>query len=256
MIKEATGLGPEEVEQFRRDGYLVCHRQLFPPEKFGRLQATFERILANAPPGKKPEDLDVPHYAYPELFEWLLADEVLDVVEPLVGPNIALWSSHFIAKPRGDGKAVPWHTDGAYWRDLLDPMNVITLWLAVDESTRENGCMRVIPGTHRGGIREHGKAHRPGNLLSINQEVPVSPAEEARAGDLELRAGEISLHHGMLIHGSNPNRSTRRRCGLTLRYVSPAVRQVTRNSQGRTWAAVLVRGVDRYLHFDARPAPF
>src|SRR5437773_2716046 len=78
MIQQAIGLTPTEVEQFRRDGYLVCHRQLFPEPKFRRLQETFERVLANAPAGKKPEDLDVPHYAYPELFEWLLADEALD----------------------------------------------------------------------------------------------------------------------------------------------------------------------------------
>src|SRR5205814_6001574 len=132
----------------------------------------------------------------------------------------------------------------------------VTAWYAVDDSDVENGCMRVIPGTHHGGIREHGKAERGGNLLSINQEVPVTPEEEARAVDLVLRAGEISLHYGMVIHGSNPNRSTRRRCGLTLRYVPPTVRQVVNNSQGRMYTAVLVRGEDRFHHFGARPLPF
>jgi ectoine hydroxylase-related dioxygenase (phytanoyl-CoA dioxygenase family) len=125
----------------------------------------------------------------------------------------------------------------------------ITAWYAVDDSDAENGCMRVIPGTHRGGIREHGKSGRQGNLLSINQEVPVSPEEEARAADLPLRAGEISLHHGMLIHGSNPNRSRRRRCGLTLRYVPTHVRQVMLNSQGYHYAPLLVRGEDRFGHY-------
>src|SRR5437867_4863466 len=103
MISQTTGLSAAEVERFRAEGYLLCHRQLFPAEKFQRLQQTFERILANAPPGKKPEDLDVPHYAYPELFEWLFSEDVLDVVEPLLEPDIALWSSHFIAKPPGKG---------------------------------------------------------------------------------------------------------------------------------------------------------
>ena len=88
MMQTQTGLTPTEVEKFRRDGYLVCHRQLFPEPKFRRLQETFERILANAPPGKKPEDLDVPHYAYPELFEWLLADEALDVVEAVAAGDL------------------------------------------------------------------------------------------------------------------------------------------------------------------------
>jgi ectoine hydroxylase-related dioxygenase (phytanoyl-CoA dioxygenase family) len=136
----------------------------------------------------------------------------------------------------------------------LEPPQSVTAWYAVDDSDVENGCMRVIPGTHRGGVREHGKAERAGNLLSINQEVPVTSEEEAGAVDLVLRAGEISLHHGMVIHGSNPNRSTRRRCGLTLRYITPAVRQVSLNSQGRGYAAVLVRGEDRFHHFDERLA--
>src|SRR5260370_34872630 len=105
MIQQITGLTPAEVERFSREGYLVCHRQLFPEAKFRKLQATFERILAHAPPGKKPEDLDVPHYAYPELFEWLFADQALDVVEPIVRPDHPLWSSHFLAHPPGHARA-------------------------------------------------------------------------------------------------------------------------------------------------------
>jgi ectoine hydroxylase-related dioxygenase (phytanoyl-CoA dioxygenase family) len=116
--------------------------------------------------------------------------------------------------------------------------------------------MRVLPGTHRDGVRAHGKSDQEGNLLSINQEVPVTPEEESRAVDLELRAGEMSLHDGALIHGSLPNRSERRRCGLTLRYVPPWVRQAETNSQGRRWKAILVRGVDERHHFEALPRPF
>jgi ectoine hydroxylase-related dioxygenase (phytanoyl-CoA dioxygenase family) len=115
--------------------------------------------------------------------------------------------------------------------------------------------MRVIPGTHH-GIREHGKSERAGNLLSINQEVPVTPAEEASAVDLPLRAGEISLHHGMLIHGSNPNRSARRRCGLTIRYTVPSVRHVVENSLRRPWRAILLRGEDRFHHFGDIEHPY
>jgi ectoine hydroxylase-related dioxygenase (phytanoyl-CoA dioxygenase family) len=94
--------------------------------------------------------------------------------------------------------------------------------------------MRVIPGTHRSGIREHGKSELEGNLLSINQEVPVSEEEEKNAVGLILKAGEISIHHGTLIHESLPNQSTRRRCGLTVRYVPPRVKQVEINSLGHT----------------------
>ena len=85
-----------------------------------------------------------------------------------------------------------------------------------------------------------------------DQEVPVTAEEETRAADMPLRAGQISLHHGALIHGSNPNQSTRRRCGLTLRYVPPTVQQTAGNSYGRRYEAILVRGEDRYQHFEPR----
>lgn len=213
---------PAEVEQFHRDGYLVCHRQLFPKAKFQALKETFERILALRPDGKKPEDLDVPHYAYPELFEWLLADEVLDMLEPFLGPDIALWSSHFICKPPGKGRAVPWHEDSAYWKGLLEPQEVITVWLAIDESTRENGCMRVIPGTHRHGFSDYEPVDRETHVFGAR--IRPDQMDESKAVDLELAPGEFHLHHAKLIHGSNANVSDRRRCGYTMRYMATRVK--------------------------------
>lgn len=121
--------------------------------------------------------------------------------------------------------------------------------LPYDDSDAENGCMQVIPGTHVSGVVEHGKAEQAGNLLSINQEVHVTPEEEATAVDLPLRAGQISIHDGTLIHGSLPNRSGRRRCGLTLRYVPTTVRQAEDNSLDGRWRPVLVRGKDEENNF-------
>ena len=134
-----------------------------------------------------------------------------------------------------------------YWG--LEPPVTLTAWYAVDDADAKNGCMRVLPGTHRAGIRTHGTAGRAGNLLSINQEAPVTADEEAGAVDLPLRAGQFSLHDGCLVHGSLPNRSTRRRCGLTLRYVPTSVRQGVDNSHGKRWRPVLVRGEDRFRNF-------
>jgi non-heme Fe2+,alpha-ketoglutarate-dependent halogenase len=204
-------------------------------------------------------------------FVWELATHprVLDCVEAVLGPDVMLLATHFFckypvatapgARPFTDGREdsperfVAWHQDVTYWG--LEPPMAITAWYAVDDSDASNGCMRVIPGTHH-GIREHGTSDRAGNLLSINQEVPVTPEEEAIAVDLELAAGEISLHHGMLIHGSNPNRSGLRRCGLTIRYVPPHVRHAAENSLKRPWNALLLRGQDRYGHFGRRELPF
>ena len=116
--------------------------------------------------------------------------------------------------------------------------------------------MRVLPGTHVGGIRAHGKAAQEGNLLSINQEVPVTQEEEASAVDLELKAGEVSIHEGALIHGSLPNRSTRRRCGLTLRYIPTYVQQVALNSGKARYRPILVHGEDRKQNFELLASPF
>jgi non-heme Fe2+,alpha-ketoglutarate-dependent halogenase len=265
---------------FGRNGYISGLRVLEPPQA-DEIRRQFDVLEAAEGPERCQIGLLDRHFD--QRFVWQIATHpvILDSIEAVLGPDVMLLATHFFCKypsgsdqgsgvssqaqpaevtghslltPDPSGRFVAWHQDVTYWG--LEPPHSVTAWYAVDDSDAENGCMRVIPGTHRDGIREHGKADRPGNLLSINQEVPVSPEEEARAVDLVLRAGEISLHHGMLIHGSNPNRSTRRRCGLTVRYVSPAVRQTTRNSQDRTWAAVLVRGTDRYHHFDEGPAPF
>jgi len=116
--------------------------------------------------------------------------------------------------------------------------------------------MQVIPGTHVDGVLAHGKADAAGNLLSINQEVAVSTADEARATDITLAAGEMSLHDGRIVHGSLPNRSTRRRAGLTIRYITPEVRQKESNSYGRGWRPVLVRGTDHHGHFELGDVPF
>ena len=159
---------------------------------------------------------------------------ILDSIEKLIGPNVFLLATHFFNK-YGEGDQaevfVAWHQDVTFWG--LEPPMAVTAWYAVDDSDAENGCMQVIPGTHVSGVVEHGKAQQAGNLLSINQEVHVSPEQAASAVDLPLHAGQVSIHDGTLIHGSLPNRSDRRRCGLTLRYVPTSVRQAEEKLFGR-----------------------
>ena len=201
---------------FQTDGY-ETRASVLAPAKFEALAAHFEAKLATLPSEQRPEHMDVPHLTDPALFEWLLDPDVLDLVESLIGPDIALFSSHFICKPAGDGKPVPWHQDAHFWRDTIAPAgDAITVWLAIDPSTVENGCLRVIPGSHRAPV-----SHRGNDDSFFNQETEV---DEARAVDVELERGACSIHSAMLVHGSPPNRSKQRRCGYTMRYMPTTVR--------------------------------
>jgi phytanoyl-CoA hydroxylase len=139
-------------------------------------------------------------------------------LEKFIGPNIALFASHYFAKPPHEGLPVLWHQDGSYWP--LDPCEVVTLWLAVDDSTPENGCLRVIPGTHTLAFQEHVKDTSVENVLSSG----IAGLDESSAVDVILKAGDVSVHHPNLIHGSEANTSDTRRCGLTIRYIPTRTR--------------------------------
>ena len=146
-------------------------------------------------------------------------DEVLDVVEPLIGPNIGLWSSHFISKEPLVGRATPWHEDSAYWQGRLDRMDqIVTVWLAIDKVDRENGCMRVIPGTHTNGFSEYEAVDTENN--TFGSEIKAYQIDESQAVYFELEPGYASLHDGRIIHGAEANLSPRRRAGFTMRYFS------------------------------------
>ena len=210
-------LTDQDISFFNEEGYLLYHHPLFPEPKFQNLKDFFEGMLDDLPEGARPEAMDVPHYAFPELFEWLLADEVLDFVERFIGPDIVLWSSHFLCKPPGKGLAVPWHEDSAYWGEMLDQHKVVTVWLAVDDSQPENGCMRVIPRTHHGGFSDYEAVDKASNVFDTR--IVPSQFDESKAVDLAILAGECHLHHAKIVHGSNANTSRRRRCGYTMRYM-------------------------------------
>jgi hypothetical protein len=148
-------------------------------------------------------------------------------------------------KPPNDPGYVAWHQDSVYWR--LDPADVATAWVALTDSSVENGCLRVAARSHREAVPHAARLDRA-NMLLHGQSAAVDVAE-ARATDLVLRAGEMSLHHVGILHGSLPNRSAGLRAGLAIRYVAPHVRGAGKAS------ATLVSGVDRYGHYDHEPVP-
>lgn len=239
-------LTPQQIASFTQDGYLAPVR-ITETAETEYYRASFDRLEAMEGREKAQIGLLDRHFDVPFLMELATDPRILGAVSQLLGPDFLLLATHFFCKYGREEKFVAWHQDVTYWG--LEPPVALTVWYAIDNSDVENGCMRAIPRTHTGGIREHGKSALAGNLLSINQEIPVTEAEEGRAVDMPLQAGEASFHDGLLIHGSLPNRSDRRRCGLTLRYVPTHVRQMMDNSHGRRWNAILVHGEDRYGNF-------
>lgn len=207
------------VQNYHKDGYIIFDKPVFAPEKFQRLVSIFEELEANKAEGKRSDELDAPHFSDPRLFEFLMSDEILDLVEPLIGPNIGLWASHFIAKEPLIGRATPWHEDSSYWQGRLDRMDqIVTVWLAIDRSDRENGCMRVIPGTHRNGFSDYEEVDKANN--TFGSEIKADQIDESKAVYFELDPGFASLHDGRIIHGATANTSPRRRAGYTMRYFS------------------------------------
>lgn len=240
----AVQLSPEQRETYANEGFLILDQPVFPEQEFQELKDHFEEKLDSLAEGVRPETMDVPHFTDPTLFRWLFADEVLDMVEQLIGPDIALWSSHFICKPKGDGKRVPWHEDSAYWKGQLVPMDVVTVWLAIDPSTRDNGCMYVIPRTHDNGFSEYEPVDPSKNVF--HTEIKPSQRRDALAVPCELQPNQASLHDGKLMHGSPPNTSNTRRCGYTMRYMPTTTKFVTdtKNHMGAVHQIYLARGRD------------
>ena len=248
-------LNQDQISNYHKDGYLSGIPILNEVEA-GRYREQFDALEKREGQEKCQIGLQSRHFE--ERFIWELASnsKILDCIEALIGSHIMLLATHFFCK-YGDGgtatKFVAWHQDVTYWG--LEPPTTMTAWYAIDDSDVENGCMRCIPGSHIAGVREHGKSRIGGNLLSINQEVELSDEEEKKAVDFILKAGEISLHDGSMIHGSLPNRSKRRRCGLTLRFIPAHVRQVSENSVGKDWRPILMRGEAKNIS-NVERAPF
>ncbi|HET6486138.1 MAG TPA: phytanoyl-CoA dioxygenase family protein [Spirochaetia bacterium] len=220
-------LTAEETARYKTEGYLVYRHPVLTDARFRSLKDHFEKKLAALDPGKRGEHMDVPHFLDTALFEWLFDDEVLDLVEDILGPDIDLFSSHFISKSAGDGLRVPWHEDSAYWRDMLTPMEVVTVWLALDSSDEGNGCMYVIPRTHDNGFSQYYNVDPNKNLFMT--EIRKGQFDEKKAVPIVLAENEASLHHAKLIHGSPANTSTRRRTGYTMRYIASSTRLTPEN---------------------------
>jgi ectoine hydroxylase-related dioxygenase (phytanoyl-CoA dioxygenase family) len=188
-------------------------------------------------------------HTYLKWVYWIVSHpNVLNLVEGILGPNLLVWGSRWFSKMPGEKTYVSWHQDATYWG--IHPPNVVTAWIALSESVPENGCMRVIPRTHKGSLLPQKETYAPENALSRGQEIAVE-VDEDKAVDLILDPGELSLHHIGIVHGSNVNRSNKPRIGIAVRYLTPEVIQDGID----TPFALLVRGRDDFGHFELLQPP-
>jgi hypothetical protein len=243
-----TSLTEDQVAQYRREGYL-CPLRVLPAEQAARYRAALETAEA-ATGGPLPGAYrHKPHLLYGWAQELIRLPAVLDAVEGIIGPDILAWESVFFNKEAHTPDFISWHQDITYW-GLDQEGDVVTAWLALSPSTQESGCMQVVPGTHLREVVAHADTFDERNMLSRGQEIAVE-VDEAHAVDLVLQPGEMSLHHVKIFHGSRHNASADRRLGFAIRYLPPHMRQ----QAGAADSATLVRGEDRYGHFEPEPAP-
>ncbi len=240
-------LTPEQISFFNENGYLTGLKALDErqaDEARERSDRLLERFIRE---GKGSYAIDRYQGKFATIWDLAMIPRVLDYVQDLVGPNIICWATHYFCKLPGDGKGVSWHQDCSYWP--LTPSKTVTVWLAIDDVDTENGCMRVIPRSHLSGhlsFRESDPMER--NVLTQT----IEGAERfGKPADIILKAGEFSMHSDLLVHGSLPNMSTRRRCGLTLRYCPPDVRTF----MGMNQYSIICRGEDPTGQWANLPRP-
>jgi hypothetical protein len=248
-----------EADHYTQEGWVIPAFRL-SAARVAALQAALDELL-RLNPGVRPEKLVSAHIEGDNgegvrgsrAFLDLARDaEIVDLVSDVIGTDVILWGCHVFCKPAGEGYETPWHQDGHYWP--IRPLATCTAWVALEPSTRENGCLRVIPRSHI-GARLHPHLTEDRNDLTLNQRLPAETFDEASAVDLELQPGQMSLHDVYMIHGAAANRSGQRRTGVALRYMpaSSVFERHLRPADGNSGVPVdfarrplwLLKGVDR-----------
>ena len=240
-------LNPQQIEQYRRAGY-VFPLPVLEPHEIPPLRARLEALEAENGGRLSHRQRGKSHLLFKWLDDLIRDPRVLDPIEQLIGPDILCWNTIFWIKDVGSRSFVSWHQDSRYWG--LSSEKVVSVWLALSEASIEAGCMRVMPGTHIGDTLVHRDNYHDDNMLTRGQEI-VEGVDEADAVHMPLRAGEMSLHSYRLAHASGPNLSDDRRIGVSMHFMPPDTAQVV----GDWDSAALVRGTDRFGHFEHTPVP-
>jgi hypothetical protein len=239
-------LTQQQIETFWRDGCVFPVRVMSADEALA-IRARLEAFEATTGGPLQGNLRHKTHLLFPWLDEIVHHQKVVDAIEDLYGPDLLCWTTNFFIKEKQDPAFVSWHQDSTYWG--LSKPDVVTAWVALTPSNESNGAMAFIPGTHTSDQIPHRDTFAKNNLLTRGQEVAVD-VDERQAVTVVLEPGEISLHHVRVIHGSPANPSPDRRIGFAVRYIPTSVAQVAGED-----SASLVRGEDRFHHFELEPRP-
>lgn len=199
------------IDLFEQQGVVFPIRVLSDQEV-----AQFREEL-EAVAGDNSRRMDQLHMRYEWAYRLASHENVLDAVEKLIGSEILIDGNLVFYKPPHDDGYASWHQDSVYSGWHLTPS--VSAWIALTVSDPANGCMRVIPGSHKQGLLEHENVQDP-NLLNKRGERLRMDVDESQAVDVVLKPGEMSLHHTNIVHGSNPNTSDGPRIGFIVRFVT------------------------------------
>ena len=256
-------LTDQEIETYHQDGLVIPSSYRVPRKILARINELYQKLLED---NKNTPDFSADfilgphlnaHASYgvkgdPGWLDFARIAEILDMVEQLIGGDFVLWGMTIFGKPARTGKTTPWHQDGDYYP--IEPLETLTVWISLDGSTQQQGCMKFIPGSHRERrVYSHHFEHRDDYTLA--QVIDDGQVDLGQARDIVLEPGQISLHDVYLVHGSDANLSPRRRMGLVLRIIpatsfynhdSGVIKEAAGSPHGYSNRALfLLRGEDR-----------
>jgi non-haem Fe2+, alpha-ketoglutarate-dependent halogenase len=211
-------LSKQQLDQYDRDGILFPIK-IFSEHEASIFRGALESIADNCGEGSLKR-FDSLHLFFDWAYRLVTQDALLNAVEDVLGGDILIDGTLVFYKPPQDSSYVSWHQDSVYSGWHLTPS--ISAWIALSASNRANGCMRVIPGSHKQGLLNHANVRDDSNLLRRGEQVEMA-VDESRAVDVVLQPGEMSLHHSTIVHGSNPNTSAEARIGFIVRFVTDRV---------------------------------
>jgi ectoine hydroxylase-related dioxygenase (phytanoyl-CoA dioxygenase family) len=248
MMRTTPAVTPEELQTFHERGYLV-KEELIPPAWVAEIRSDLEDLherMAGAPPEgvhlswehdvdpaiqRRIKQLMHAEVVSPALNRLVRSPEVLDVVEALIGPEISLFHCKLLMKAARGGTITPWHQDYSYWKTDDNRPLQLNCMLQIDDSTVENGCLQMIPGSHHGGLLDH---EQRGKVFA--RFLPGHFQPRAAAVPVPLRAGSAVFFGPLIIHGSAANPSDQDRRAVTIAY------NVTTNGSRQSREVLRTRG--------------